>query len=128
MEIPYYNQLIEIRELLENELPIFPFLQCQKATKLINKILGLQELGGIYTPKNFPHSWSYDPEKGRYIDLCQDMFDDCSNPITILPVSTNILEPRLNFTKVQKNLTDKKVDELCRIYENRYGRIPILTS
>ena len=52
-KLPYHDKLLEIRSFLENYYDKFPVKKCQETSKLVSKILGLEEVAGYYGGYDF---------------------------------------------------------------------------
>lgn len=107
--LPYFARLKHIRETLEREISLFPRFQCQKATRVVHAVMGLEELAGIYVPAvrdesifNRSHAWNYDEKLGLYVDLTQDQFDSKLPKIAVLPADTYLLEKNGRKTRDQR--------------------------
>jgi len=101
IKVPYYSELVNLRIILEDSLPNFPELRCQHSTRVVNRILGLEERAGYYKPLDLWHAWNYDPNQGLYIDLTMDQFSGDHEPITILRDNTSLLSADDERTKFQ---------------------------
>jgi len=115
IELPYYNQLLQIRELLE-EYPGFPRKWCGPTTALVSKVIGLKKAAGYYIPSRNSlyysagrqkHAWNVDNERGFYIDLSLDQFHERGRKIWVLPVSTRVLREDLNVMEEYRAICKK---------------------
>ena len=102
----YYNKLVVIRGVLEEEIFNFPKSKCQHASRVLKEVLDLEEVAGHYLPVRW-HAWNYDPKNKLYVDLTMDQFDDCHNKIMVLPVGSSLLRENLLFTKHQNIYNDE---------------------
>lgn len=114
-DVPYMRELKKIRDVLEDKLLFYPSSDCQVATRVIHELVGLEEKAGRYVSDshlgNRWHAWNYDPELKLYIDLSQDQFPDCADPICILPEDTPLLEEIADRTQDQKEYADDEFEE-----------------
>jgi len=114
--LPYYSQLVSIRESLEQapelQFPYrFPTTCCQNATRLVSKALDpefiISELSGGYRfgenlDHYLHHAWNYDPERNIYLDLTLDQFFLEFPPIAIFPSSLPFLKEMYVYTERQR--------------------------
>ena len=135
IELPYYDKLLQIREILE-EYPGFPEKWCGPTTALVSRIIGLGKTAGYYIPSpnslfysagRQKHAWNVDNENWVYIDLSLGQFHERRRRIWILPISTRVLREDLDVKDEYKVICKKdsfikKVDTLCRLYEEKYGK------
>jgi hypothetical protein len=71
----YYNELVNIREFLEQNVNDFPNNQCYLSSSFVKKILGFEEKIGHYiTYFRDTHAFNYDSENNYLIDLTPDQF------------------------------------------------------
>lgn len=128
IEVPYYNELVQIRKLLEEEVPCFPRFGCQTDTRLTSLIINIKGTAGRHTPSNNTHCWPHDVKRGLYISLSMDQFDNGDEPITILPDSTEILIEDPKIIERYNNVCNRDsfirlIKRLCKLYEEKYGRV-----
>jgi hypothetical protein len=91
------DELIYIRDRLEQAIPGYPTHQCYKAARIIHEILGFPIIGGEYlglTSEYIPrhHVWNYDPQTKLYVDITLDQFSGKYPKVTFLPNSTPLLK------------------------------------
>jgi hypothetical protein len=91
MNIPYFEELVAIRKMLEENLPRFPHRRCSHASRLVWWIVGIEEAGGYYAPRNCLHAWNYDKSRELYVDLSLDQFEEGASAISLLPHTTEKL-------------------------------------
>lgn len=100
--LPYANKLIASKKILKENVWGFPQNSCEMAAKVVNEVTGLEQVAGNYKydPKSF-HSWNFDFERGLFICISMDQYDETNDQITILPASTDILTVQEIPTKNQ---------------------------
>ncbi len=89
-----FDQLLQIRKVLEMALPGFPILWCAEAAGYVQSKTGLLMLGGyVYTPNGlcYKHFWNAIPFSRRphsdqrlYVDLTYNQFDASLPPVAII--------------------------------------------
>jgi len=100
-QLPYFYDLLHIRETLEATVPRFPEQCCRIASRVVSSLLSLSEVEGEYEPGEqlIPpyddhyvrkHAWNYDHKRRLFIDLTQDQFAELPG-IVVLPDTTSIL-------------------------------------
>jgi len=124
MTIDYYPELEEIRGALETTVHNFPYSSCYIAAHVVQKILGLQLVGGRYIPtgsnwQSFGHAWNYDSQRGLYIDLTQDQFSADRPKIGILPDSTDILQKMWTLSPLSSPVIDQVITKLSSMRQAR---------
>lgn len=105
MNVPYYKQLLAIREIFEQTSTRFPLKGCQNASKAISVLIGLEEVAGFYyfEKHNDWHSWNYDKKRGLYIDITADQYPNTKEKIII----TSNKDPKYKKTN-SRTLEHKK--------------------
>ncbi len=119
-EVPYYEELVNIRSFLEKNLENFPTLRCQHTARFLKKELGLKEVAGYYIPLQDYHAWSYDSELKLYIDLTMDQFSQTHNKIIILPVENIWLKSHPNLTSNHLMTPDSHFEPKIEYLLNRF--------
>ena len=122
MGVIYQKELMRIREILERKIPSFPVDQCQLAARVVNEILGLEEVAGRNIPTGRWHAWNKDPDLGLYVDLSLDQFSD-ADKVSVLPFNTSTLVEIPDYTLLQLRCrnyekTIEKVNKILRAYRS----------
>jgi len=95
-----------IREELEAQIDGFPINACHVTTRIVSKLTGFEEVGGVYLPSKLFHAWNYDPVKKVYVDLSMDQFRDCTDRIVVLSMNNYLLKKTDSGTKLQRKMSD----------------------
>ncbi len=78
IKLNYYDTLKDIRNLLEDSLPLFPIDCCEESSHILYRICfkkyKIDEVSGYYSPSKNIHSWNYDPVNKLYIDITINQF------------------------------------------------------
>jgi len=105
-KLSYFEELVKIRNFLEDNLINFPVNRCSETARIIKNLVGLEEIAGYYIIKTgliLSHSWNYDKKNNFYVDLTHDQFGKFDYKIGIFPLNTNRLKPDDEETYKQKN-------------------------
>jgi hypothetical protein len=119
MNVPYLDLLTEARNFLEHDIPEFPILKCQVASRFVNLVFGFEEVAGYYHGRidgfknrvSESHAWSYDKTLNLYLDITIDQFTKNLPRVLITTAPHPILKPVSEFTDEQKSLLNEELDE-----------------
>ncbi|MCA9485617.1 MAG: hypothetical protein KC506_02120 [Nanoarchaeota archaeon] len=118
--LPYYADLVRLREVLASELTIidvdlrriFPFSCCNDSARAVYLKTGLEEIGGYFTFSHVPelnnqmdqkHAWNYDSERNLWVDLTMKQFGNYPE-IAILKPDHRILRLDGELTEIQRGM------------------------
>ena len=111
VRVPYFHLLVQIRRELERSVPRFPSWQCQKASRVVEEVTGLEEVAGFFRRRDQqlePHALNYDSRRGLYVCVSMDQFGPAFEPITILHEGTSVFTQRQYSTdRIRKISTDE---------------------
>jgi len=129
-QLNYYDTIKEIRNVLDDWLPLFPLDCCEEASHMIYRVCfkkyGLHEVGGYYSKKRW-HSWNYDSINKLYIDISINQFSKDFLDVFITPKknSSDILmeDSNINQEHTKQVLTarfQERMDWLIKKFIEQY--------
>lgn len=100
--LPYANELIISKKVLQENIWRFPKNSCEIASKVVNEVTGLEQVAGDckYDSKSF-HSWNFDFERELFICISMDQYGESNDQVTVLPANMDILTVQEIPTKNQ---------------------------
>jgi hypothetical protein len=120
--LPYFPALVELQEELARQLTdidgdsrrMFPISCCNEATRAVQLVTGLEEIGGRYKPRREKHAWNYDPVRKLYVDLTLGQFSPSRKlggipDIAVLVASDEILIRDDALTQKQRAMQFEEV-------------------
>jgi len=114
IDVPYQEKLKLIARTMAEFYDYFPTFKCQHATRIVNKVVGLDEVAGRYVPLDDWDAWNYDIERGLYVNLTFGQYDK-ERPILIVPDTDVTLVEMPDRTKEQRQASDDSfmyIDEI----------------
>ncbi len=106
-KIPYYQNLVAIRQELDRSLEDFPHFKCKISSCLVESLLSITMVQAFYRPHHSKepvryykgeyfgfqrmHYCNFDIERSLYVDLSQDQYKTRLPGIVIMPSTTEIL-------------------------------------
>lgn len=113
MDLPYMQELKELHEFLSKEITNFPTHCCSISSRLVKRIIGLQEIAGYYhyleTGYYRRHNWNYDKEHKLWIDITAQQFQKSNRPILISRTDINTYEPIQEYVQETHRMKDEEI-------------------